>query len=111
MFVGDFAGHRVGTITLSELKAMTKTMSREALGDALAADVSLEWKQRHPEAHNNWWNYDKLSDMLRKAGFSTVYRSRPFESRFPEMRGVSKYKYWSFDHVRMDTGLYVEAVK
>ena len=108
-FIRDFAGHWVDRISLDELIKLTSTMSREEFGNKFCADISAEWKSKHPEEHSNWWNYDKLSSMLRKAGFTTVYRSEPFKSRFPDMVGVSKY--WSFDHIRIDTGLYVEAVK
>jgi len=37
--------------------------------------------------HINWFNYDKLSAMLREAGFSTIRRSEPQSSAFGEIRG------------------------
>lgn len=53
--------------------------------------------------HVNWFNYDKLAEMLRRAGFDTVYKSAPQRSKFPEMVGPC------FD--RRPDSLIVEAIK
>lgn len=108
-FLGEFAAHRIGRITLAELRDLAARLDKEAFADHLTSDVTMEWKCANPQEHANWFTYEKLECQLRAAGFDLVYRSKPFESRFPEMVGVDKY--WSFDHLRMETGLYVEAVK
>jgi len=108
-FVGDFSGHRKRTVTLDQLVAEAERLPKELFADRYCAGATAAWKAAHPQEHSNWWNFDKLAGMLRQAGFTTVYRSAPHQSRFPDMVGVGKY--WSFDHIRTDTGLYVEAVK
>ena len=108
-FVYDFGRYHEGEYSLVELRAMIRNMSKEEFANKFTVDTPLEWKRHWPQSHTAWFNYEKLSQLLYNAGFLTVYRSRPFESKFEEMRGVSKY--WSFDHIRIDTGLYVEAVK
>ncbi len=59
--------------------------------------------------HLNWWNYEKVENMLKKAGFNTIYRSSYQKSRFSEMRDTKNKKY--FDSTFPDISLFVEAIK
>ena len=54
--------------------------------------------------HINWFNYSKLEQMLKEAGFGEVYKSASQRSRFQEMKGKG------FD-TRPSWSLHVEAVK
>jgi len=108
-FIADFGAFHEGEMTLAQLQELAKRTSKEEFANTFTMDTPIEWKRRNPQTHTVWFNYDKLSRLLKQAGFKTVYKSAPFESKFPEMVGVGKY--WSFDHIRTDTGLYVEAVK
>jgi hypothetical protein len=60
-------------------------------------------QKRLSHYHMNWFNYEKLAEMLGKAGFETVYRSAPQRSMFLEMIGPK------FD--RRPDSLIVEATK
>lgn len=108
-FIGDFAGYWRGRVTLDDLTRLASEMNVESFADKFCLTIPREWQAAHPQEHINWWNLEKMSLLLKAAGFSRVYQSTPYQSRYPEMVGVSKY--WSFDHVRMDSSLYVEAVK
>jgi hypothetical protein len=71
--------------------------------------------------HINWFNYAKLERMLRQAGFGTVYRSAPQQSRFAELRGMGGWlatgdvleitRMLGLDTTHPGISLYVEAVK
>ena len=108
-FLHDFASHRVGQYSLQALMDLVSTLPKHEFADTLISGVDSQWKSSHPEQHNNWWNMEKFEDRLKKSGFSKIYRTPPLKSKFEEMVGVSKY--WSFDHLRLDTAIYVEAVK
>lgn len=108
-FLRDFAGHKVGRIAYRELIDQGRTMSREEFADWLTQDATVEYRRKFPQEHTLWFNHDKLLSGLKAAGFSEVYRSKAFESRFAEMRGVGKY--WGFDHRRPYSSVFVEAVK
>lgn len=56
--------------------------------------------------HINWWTMDKAAQFLRRAGFTTIYRSAYTQSRFAPLRELP----W-FDSTHPAISLYVEAVK
>ena len=108
-FLRDFAGHRVGKVTYDQILADARRMSKEAFADCYTQDATVEWRRAYPQEHTLWFNHDKLIKGLQQQGFSTVYRSKAFESCFEEMRGVGKY--WAFDHRRPHSSVFVEAIK
>jgi len=108
-FVNDFAGHHVGKVSFEQVRGDILSMSKEEFANHYNSGVEFAWKCQNPGCHTVWLNYEKAERLLKEAGFKTVYKSAAFESRFPEMVGVGKY--WAFDWRRVDTALYVEAVK
>jgi hypothetical protein len=52
-----------------------------------------------------------MSKMLKKAGFSKVYRSYPYKSKFKEFRSPYHFLNMGFDGTHPDEALFVEAVK
>lgn len=60
----------------------------------------------NPGYHINWWNEDKVMEMLIASGFSQVYVSGFGKSRFAPMRDVEL-----FDSTHPTISFYVEAVK
>jgi predicted SAM-dependent methyltransferase len=92
-FLHYFAGYVADRVNLEEVKRGFAQMSRVDFLDFYslkAQDVVnknpiIQKKLSH--FHMNWFDYEKLADMLRKAGFSVIYRSAPQESKFPQMVG------------------------
>lgn len=66
--------------------------------------------QKNNFGHCNWWNYDKASSALKKAGFEKIYKSAPQQSKFAEMRKTGRF-FNSFDHKLPEISMYIEAVK
>lgn len=65
-----------------------------------------EYQQRNFNNHMNWFNENKLSDMLKRAGFSKIYKSRYSQSGISVLRD---YRY--FDATLPFMSLYIEAIK
>ena len=65
---------------------------------------NLDYDYARAGEHINWFNLEKLSGMLREAGFAIVEHSAAQASRFPEMRGRE------FD-TRPGYSLHVDAVR
>lgn len=59
-----------------------------------------------PANHINWFNYEKLESLLKRAGFINIYKSAYAQSRAPPMREISH-----FDQSSPWLSLYVEAKK
>jgi predicted SAM-dependent methyltransferase len=82
------------------------TMTDEAALDSFSRRCSVEDQHKFPGFHMNWWTFEKAERMLKKAGFSRIYRSGYGQSHCPAMRDVVL-----FDKQDPKTSLYVEAVK
>ncbi|MBT5268565.1 MAG: methyltransferase domain-containing protein [Candidatus Marinimicrobia bacterium] len=67
---------------------------------------SLKFNKGSPGNHMSWWNYDKLSAHLIKAGFTTVRRSGYGQSDLLWMRDLEY-----FDQTYPQISVYVEATK
>ncbi|MBE3137505.1 MAG: methyltransferase domain-containing protein [Thermoplasmata archaeon] len=67
---------------------------------------STELQQKYPHDHINWWNKEKLSNLLRNAGFKTIYNSGYGQSLCPVLRNTVY-----FDNTHPALSLYVEAQK
>lgn len=61
---------------------------------------------KRPGNHINWWNYNKISSLLKEAGFRTVYRSGYGQSLYSPLRDTD-----IFDNTHPSISLYVEAIK
>lgn len=108
-FLRDFAGYQVGKVAYDQAIADLKALDVAEFGDRYAAAIPIDWQRRNPHEHCTWFDGPKLVRLLGNAGFSEIEVTPPFASRFDEMRGVGNY--WSFDHRRSETSVYVEAVK
>jgi predicted SAM-dependent methyltransferase len=86
----------------AEFDRRLSTLSKEAFLDWCKA--GLEYDLKRTGEHINWFNYEKLARLLRKAGFDQVYLSEAQQSQFPEARGTG------FD-TRAWYSLHVECVK
>ncbi|MFH0875119.1 MAG: methyltransferase domain-containing protein [archaeon] len=84
---------------------------RESFGNKYLQKLPDKWSNEHPGSHKSWWNYKKMSELLKRAGFSKVYRSAPYQSKFPEFRAKYQFLNMGFDGTHSDDALYVEAVK
>ena len=108
-FLEFFATHQRSEKTPAEVRAAFETLSQEAFADALTESIPRQSQRECCNNHINWWTYDKLSRMLRQAGFDRVYRSQPQGSRFAEMRGLGRQT--GFDSTHPELSLFVEAIR
>jgi SAM-dependent methyltransferase len=81
------------------------TKSREEIFDELCGLSSDEYQSTNP-VHINWWNHEKVSEFLRRAGFTKIENSSYGHSSCMVMRDVNK-----FDNTWPQISLYVEAIK
>ncbi len=65
-------------------------------------DLEYDWKRAGE--HINWFDFEKLANMLQEAGFRQIRRSDAQQSQFPEIRGPK------FD-TRPSYSLHVDCVK
>ncbi|MDA3833902.1 MAG: methyltransferase domain-containing protein [Spirochaetales bacterium] len=77
----------------------------EAL-DQIVSCCSCEIQMRHPGNHINWWNYSKVEDFMKSAGFRGIRRSEYGQSHCPVLRNTAY-----FDNTRPRISFYIEAVK
>jgi len=96
-------------LTPEEVKEKLKTMSLEEYADYLTNKIPEDY-QKSNMGHCNWWSYEKLEKMLRKAGFTNIYRSSAQGSKFKEMRVGEKFQS-SFDTTYPQLSAFIEAVK
>lgn len=100
-FVTLFAYQRT-PLDESDVERNFATLAKEEFYDRYTRGLSYDY--RYAGEHINWFTCQKLTAMLHVAGFSTVARSGPQQSRFVEMRGRC------FD-TRPSYSLHIDAVK
>jgi predicted SAM-dependent methyltransferase len=100
-FVTLFAYPRT-PVDEDELKAKFQAMSAADFFNSYTRGLFYDYAKAGE--HINWFNEAKLTAMLRASGFSTVHRTEPQQSRFPEIRGKN------FD-TRPSYSLHIDAVK
>lgn len=64
------------------------------------------FRDEFPGDHINWWDENKVTEFLEKAGFTNTYVSRYGQSKLPPLRNT-KY----FDNSSPMISLYIEALK
>ena len=89
-----------------EFDEIFQNHSYEEALDFCVSKCSVEFQQKYPFGHINWWNKEKLSSQLRKAGFKEVYHSGYSQSICPVLRNTAY-----FDNTHPALSLYVEAQK
>jgi ubiquinone/menaquinone biosynthesis C-methylase UbiE len=82
------------------------SMSYEEALNYCASFVSIDKQKKYPGNHMNWWNPDKLTPMLKRAGFSSGYESSFGESQAEELRDTN-----FFDFKHKEISFYMEARK
>lgn len=87
-----------------EVRRLVATLPKPAALDAIRDRADLEVQRRYPGNHINWWNEDKLTEALRRAGFEAVWRSAYGQSRCAVMRDTRH-----FDDTHPKFSLYLEA--
>lgn len=102
-FLYYFAAYLKDKIPEEEFQRNYKRMKKEKFLDFYTGQVPRESQKGHEGNHINWWDYDKLSKMLKKAGFKEIYRSANRGSKFMEMKNI--------DSIHPETSLFAEAVK
>ena len=90
----------------TELATLFATLPYEDALNFCTSKCELEVQKRNPGNHINWWNFSKLSTMLRAAGFKHIYLSAYGQSHCPVLRDLAL-----FDNTHPKISLYVEAVK
>lgn len=65
-----------------------------------------QFSPSRPGNHISWWTHDRVMDLLRSAGFKSVYRSGRGQSCSPLMRQSDL-----FDSTHPQMSIYVEAIK
>ena len=107
-FLYYFASYFTDIVPSEELKRNFQTMSRHEFADYYTQRIPRESQAKHTGNHISWWNYDKMSSMMKEAGFTTIYRSKAGDSNFNEMRDEKNG--FTFDR-HPTISLIVEAVK
>jgi len=108
-FLRFFASDLKNKISSEEISKNFKKMEKKEFADFYMDQISRESQILAPGNHINWWNYDKLSEILTESGFRNVYRSEEQESRFSEMQGNGIYS--GFDTSIPKMSLFIEATK
>jgi len=108
-FLHLFATYFAQRLEPQEIREKINSMGYEEYADYLINKIPDDY-QKDNFGHCNWWSYEKLEKMLKKAGFKTVYRSKAFQSKFPEMRKHKTLRY-SFDTTWTSISVFVEAIK
>lgn len=114
IFLSHFAGsvstlHSDGAanrIDDAELSALFEKLGFEGALDYCASRCPEEIQKKYPGNHMNWWSFDKMSRMLKEAGFSKIYLSGYGQSACPVLRNTAY-----FDSTHPKISLYVEAMK
>jgi len=92
-------------ISDNEFKELMSNVSIGHVLDYCTNMVDMKKQKLYPGNHCNWWNYQKLSFLVFRAGFSKVYHSDAKQSVVSEMRGKK------FDSTLPEISFFLEAVK
>ncbi len=119
--VEQIATAMLDSVSAEEIRREFSQLSPEDFADRYTLDASRAVQQEKGGYHINWFNYQKLEQMLQDAGFTNVYRSSPQASRFNELKGEGGWlttgdffeikRMLGLDTTYPDKSLYVEAVK
>lgn len=100
---GDGAKERISD---EELQKVFSELPMEEALDYCTSKCDVEIQKKYPGNHINWWNAEKMTRMLKAAGFENIYVSGYGQSAFPAMRNTAL-----FDSTHPKISLYVEAIK
>ena len=103
-FLNLVCTYHVGTTDKGLIEKMISKYDAHELANRLVNSIPGAVAHNY-SYHLNWFNYEKLKDILTAIGYSRIYRSSANNSEYSEFRG--KY----FDRTCSDISLYVEAIK
>jgi len=89
-----------------ELNSIFSEMIYEDALDYCVSICPVQTQKKYPGNHMNWWNFKKMSTMLKKAGFTKIHLSGFGQSFCPILRDITL-----FDNTHPKLSLYVEAIK
>lgn len=89
-----------------EARAILTTMSKEEALDYFVSQLSQEIQKDYSGDHVNWFNSDKISNMLKHAKFTRIYESKYGQSHCAILRDKQL-----FDSTCPELSLYVECQK
>ncbi|MCO6453101.1 MAG: methyltransferase domain-containing protein [Caldilineales bacterium] len=90
----------------NDLKILFSELEYEKALNHCISKCPIEIQKKYPGNHMNWWNFRKMSSMLKEAGFTKIYLSGYGQSFCPILRDTAL-----FDNTHPKISLYVEAIK
>lgn len=102
-FLEHFAD--TGLIKPERFKELLSEKNLEDVLDYCTTEYQIDFTKHNRENHINWWNPKKLEQMLRSAGFNTIYVSAAEQSICPVLRNG-----YYFDNVFQKVMLYMEVI-
>ena len=93
-------------ISDKKLNELFFKMDKESMLNYCTSRCPLEIQKKFPQTHINWFNFEKISKMLKIAGFQKIYPSQYGQSIIGILRNTF---YFDTSHPRMS--LYVDAIK
>lgn len=86
-------------------KVFQRTEFKEAM-DFCTSRASVDIQKRYPDNHINWFNAEKMEEMISLAGFQIAYRSGYGQSRCPVLRDTGL-----LEDRQPELGLFFEAIR
>lgn len=108
-FMHFFAGYLRDKVSPEDVKKNYSVMKKENFADYYTKQIPRKGLENFSNNHINWFNYEKIYKMLRKSGFTIIYRSTPQGSKFKEMKGSGRNT--GFDSTYPEWSIFVEAIK
>lgn len=105
MFASEYWSHRLKPEEIREAFARS---GKEEFAAWVCRPTPEEY-QRRMGMHCTWWNYERMEEVARAAGFSMVRQAVAHDSGHPEMKGSGTG--WRFDSYQPDASLFLEAIK
>lgn len=71
-------------IDFGQVRSDLENLEMEEALSKYSSMITDEWQREEPWLHRNWFNFDRLSTLLREAGFYHIERSACRQSRYNE---------------------------
>ncbi|MEP1094458.1 MAG: methyltransferase domain-containing protein [Cyclobacteriaceae bacterium] len=78
-------------ISDEELRNLFKEIPYEEALDFCCNKCPIEIQRKYPGNHTNWWNREKVTEMMKSAGFNNIYISGYGQSRSPVLRDTKLF--------------------
>lgn len=92
--------------TDQEIRDIFSDMSKEAAFDFIVKQIPSDLQKSFPGDHINWFNTNKIKNILKEANFNNIYESRYRQSHCSMLRNIHL-----FDTTCPELSLYVECRK